>query len=187
MDTQHSIRILTLGLLLSSGCSTASSPVEVHNRALLDRSVVADKFGDNNDTTTTEELQALAGYFSSNQGAWCLQACPLDDHESLTISAQQVRLSFVLATHPYPSEESLRAAYSGIAIKTPTVSVIVLQQLDGQIYAVTYYRSPGATFSNAVWTQLQITPSLILGASQSVPDRVFSYGVAAGQSRGCGP
>jgi hypothetical protein len=149
--------MLSLIIVFANGCKSPSSPQELQNGLQLDRNTVADKFGDNNGVTTTQELQGVADYFASNDSAWCLQICPSQVSDATSISAQQVKDSFVLQCHPYPSEQALRSAYEGIAIKTPWVSVMMLEQNNGQINAVSFYRSPGATFANANWSRLKIT------------------------------
>lgn len=155
MNTKFVV-VLSLVVVLVTGCKSTSSPEELQNGVQLDRNSVADKFGDNNGTATAQELQSVVDYFAANDSAWCLQTYPLQDAAATTISAQQVKDSFILQTHPYSSEQAIRSAFDGIGIRTLNVSVVVLKQLNGQINAISFYHSPGATFSSANWTRLKI-------------------------------
>ena len=148
--------IFLLMLPLLSQCNSPASP-EQEITALLDKDVVADKFGDNNGLVTPQELHAVDEYFVTNDSAWCHQGCTLQDSSASSISAQQVRNSFMLACRFYPSEQAFRTALQGEGVKSVWVSIMVLRQYGTQIYASSFYRSHGGYFTSNQWTKLAIT------------------------------
>ena len=148
--------IFLLILLLQSGCKSPSSPGQ-QTIALLDKNIVADKFGDCNAVATSQELRAVDDYFATNDSAWCHQGCVLQDSSASSISAQQVRDSFVIECQFYPSEQAFRAAFQGEEFKSVWVSIVVLREFGSQIYVTSFYRAHGGDFTSNPWTKLAIT------------------------------
>jgi len=148
--------VLMLPMVFAFACKSTSSPLELSTGVPLDRNIVADKFGNDDSAASMEELQAVADYFALNDTAWCAQTCLPEVWTSTSISAEQVRASFMLRTRPYPSEQALRNAFRGKIIETPWVSVMALQQTNNEVRAIACSRSPGPTFADAIWVRLKI-------------------------------
>jgi hypothetical protein len=124
----------------------------------LARELVGDVFGDHNGTASTDELRALDEYFELNVEAWCISSYGGISSTAVEVSSEEARRCFSsLATRPYPSEQALRQAYAGINIRTPWVSIVVLRA-DGQVWLMSFFRSPGPRVGSTWWQPLAIIP-----------------------------
>jgi hypothetical protein len=134
-----------------------NSPTQTQiNPVALDRNIVADVFGNHDGVTSADELQALENYFADNIEAWCISGLGQESWTTSVVTPDQVRKSFAsISSQPYPSEPALRQACGGLNIRTPFVSIAVLQRGD-QILLTRFYRSPGTRISSAEWQRLPI-------------------------------
>lgn len=146
--------IAPLLIVTSMACN---SPTQLQSDpVVLDKNVVADVFGNHDGATDPGELQFVDEYFALHSEAWCISAMGHDIWNTEVLSADQVKALFVsMATRPYPSELVLRQSYDGTNIRTPYVSVVVLQR-SVQIVITRLYRSPGAGIAAADWQELTV-------------------------------
>lgn len=149
---QAAFMLLVIGAAI--GCDYP--PESPSNSSLLDRQAVADIFGNHDGVATPDELLALDDFFQANAEAWCVSSLSDQLRNSDEASADQAKACFLaIATRPYPSEQALRQAYKGINIKTPYVSIAVLQN-NKQLHVTKFFRSPGPGVSSAHWDLLTV-------------------------------
>jgi hypothetical protein len=124
----------------------------------LDRTIVADMFGNHDGVATAQELTDLNEYFASNPEGWCITHCPAEYLSEMEIQAKVVREQVLnMHCHPYPSEQALRSANVGVNIKTPRITISVLRG-GTQIVLWRLYRSPGPHFAEVAWELMAVIP-----------------------------
>jgi len=147
--------VILLSLLLLS-CDNSDDFEEV--TVLFDRENIADRFGNKDGITSSQELLDLDQYFETNDEAWCISNCPSGYRTGSEIPSEVVSEKvYIVQGEPYPSEKSLRQANDGMSIKTPYITISVLRS-DSQITLFKIYRSPGPRFAKATWTRMRIVP-----------------------------
>jgi hypothetical protein len=120
----------------------------------LEKTLVADMFGNHDGVATLDEVNAVDSYFAANAEAWCVTGIPT--WEATHVSPAEFKSSFAgVATHPYPSEQDLRAAFQSVSVKIPFVGIAVLQQRS-QLTLAQYFRSPGPGIAAAKWELITV-------------------------------
>ena len=136
-------KTFVLSILLISSCKSPTSNQQ-DKIVAINMSTLADNFGDNNGLTSNTELDSLNSYFNLNEYAWFLGGVPFQDSLGTTYS-------FRNHIHPYPTEQQLRNAFEGIAIRTLYVTIIVLAKTNSQIVLEQCYTAPGPDISHGIW------------------------------------
>jgi hypothetical protein len=168
--------IVALFLILISGCNDSNSPTQYQSNAVVlgqiivgnnfthyldfhvvvDKNVVADVFGNHDESATLDELDNLDDYFAAHSEAWCLGRLGQESRNSYYITPEYAKFNFSSQrAAPYPSEHALRQSLDGASIRTPFVSIVVLQKQE-QIILTKFFRSPGPGVGTAKWQRILV-------------------------------
>jgi len=160
---RNKISVVVIGLaLISLSCS--ASPIDPgYEDVLISKDLLADKFGDDNGTTSRDELEFLNSFFSTSLEAWTLGGYP-DQYwgkNEIPFSAVLDILTAIGIGKPHRSEAELRKALEGQGILTTSVGVYVFSiDLAGvdMIRIKHFFRSSGGYVGEHEWTEIKIIP-----------------------------
>jgi len=135
--------------------SCSKNPVESESPYIfIDKTLVADSFGNSDGTASKTEVDNINNYFISNIEAWGLGGFHWYYWNKNEIPLSVVRNTLKAPLYgPFKNEDELRKNYEGMAIKTPYVGIYVFTQ-DGipeQYRLKCLYYAPGPNVSEGVW------------------------------------
>jgi len=122
------------------------------NRIVINRNLVADMLGNNDNSTTNDEISKLDSFFNVSKNGWAIGTWPNDSSNS--IKAEVIKEHFHIESPLCKDETELRSAFEGISARSLYVGIYVIKS-EKDIVIQKLYRSSG-NISKSNWQVIQI-------------------------------
>jgi len=126
----------------------------VYHSFAVDMNTFADELGDENGLASRVELASVSEYFQENDKAYFL-AGSLNNYDE-PLNANDIKTNFNVISSLYNSELELREAYNGVGIKTPWVSVYIVEGQGNTLIVTHIYRAPGPNVYEGDWERVEV-------------------------------
>ena len=140
---KKSLEGIVIGIPLISSCgkNPLKSEIELQD-IFIEKTLIADGFGNQDGTASQDELNIIDNYFKSNFEAWGLGGFPWDyrDKNEIPILEVMDALKNVKLDGPYKNEAELRKNYEGIGIRKVTTALLGIYVFDSGDYKSEQYR-----------------------------------------------